>query len=139
MHPMTWPSSVDNAVTMAYVSVGLIGAAALAAVASLASGDAGIQSGLFLLTVPCLVGLMYGARRLRRHGGRRTLVLSASLAAGVLVLTSIVGLVAYNDSAFVAFAAGPLVLVPLPVIAAALASSRDVGDWLSGNLAEPGR
>lgn len=63
---------------------------------------------------------------LRRRRSPVVLVLSAVFTAVALSATGFAGLVAYADSAFVAFAAAPLLLVPLPV-AAALASSSDVG------------
>jgi hypothetical protein len=116
---------------MAYVSVGVVGASALIAVAEVASGNAGIQSWLYLTTLPGLVGLAYGAERLRRRCGRTTLVIAASWTVAALGITSLVGLPVYSDSAFVPFAAAPLLLVPLPAIAAALAGSGDIGNWLS--------
>jgi hypothetical protein len=97
-----------------------VAAGALIALAQVVAGSAGVQSRLFLLTLPGVLGLVGGAARL----SRRLLVLSGAFTVLALVTTAVVGLVAYRDSAFVAFAAVPLVLVPLPVVAASLAASR---------------
>lgn len=132
--PGTWdpaavaPALSPTAVTMAYVSAGTVGAGALFALTQVVGGDAGVQSWLFLLTVPGVVGLVAGAAWLRR----RLLVLSGAATAAVLLATVAVGLVAYQHSVFVAFAAGPLVLVPLPVVTAFLAASRPRQNELAG-------
>jgi quinol-cytochrome oxidoreductase complex cytochrome b subunit len=97
-----------------------VAAGALVALAQVVSGNAGVQSPLFLLTLPGVLGLVVGAHR----SSRRLLVLSGVGTVLALVTTALVGLVAYRDSAFVAFAAVPLVLVPLPVVAAGLAVAR---------------
>lgn len=109
--------------TTAYVSVALVGAFCLVSLARIVTGDAGIQSWLFLLTLPGVVGLVQGARVLRRRPQGTLLVVSGLATAAALVATAGAGFVAYGDSVFVAFAGGPLLLVPLPVVAAALAGS----------------
>lgn len=80
MSTATRPSFVTGAVTMAYISVGIV---------------------------------------------------AASWTAVALGATSLAGLAVYRDSVFVAFAAVPLLLVPLPAVAAVLAGTRDVKDWLT--------
>jgi predicted Co/Zn/Cd cation transporter (cation efflux family) len=49
----------------------------------------------------------------------------------LLAVTALAGLVVYSDSVFVAFAAAPLLLVPLPAVTAGLARSRDVTHWVA--------
>jgi hypothetical protein len=120
VHPTSAPSAVDAA-TLAYVSAGVIGAAWLVALTQVTTGNAGVQSWLFLLVLPALVGLVHGAGLLRRQERRTPLVVSAVAAGAVLVATCLAGFVAYSDSAFVAFAAAPLLLVPLLAVTAALA------------------
>lgn len=117
---------------MAHVSAGVVGAGALIALAEVASGSAGIQSWLYLTCLPGVVGMVAGAERLRRRRGRTALVVAASWTGAALGITALVGLNVYSDSAFVAFAALPLLLVPLPAVAAALAATRPVDRWLSG-------
>ena len=100
----------------------------MVAVAGVARGSAGVRSWLYLAVLPGLVGLVYGAERLRRRGGRTALLMAASLTAAAWAMTSVVGLMGYRDSVFVAFAAAPLLVVPLPVAAAARARPRERAD-----------
>lgn len=124
MQPATAPRPVTGAVTMAYVSAGVVGVLWLTTLADVLTGDAGIQGRVFLLTLPGLVGLVHGAGVLRRRARGTVLVVSAVATALVLAATTVVGVVAYSESAFVAFAAGPLLLTPLPLAAAALTGAR---------------